>query len=89
MPARITKSNKFKDLQSKLLMLSYLSIKFRKFGTLKKYHFMCQTWGKKTTPERYQKLEFQTLKTTTSTPTTLPYKNPPGRLHANSVILFY
>ena len=30
----------------------------------------------KTTPKRYKKLEFQTLKDTTSTPTILPYKNP-------------
>ena len=31
----ITKSNKFKHLESKLLRISYLSIKLRKFGTLK------------------------------------------------------
>ena len=35
MSACITKSNKFKDPDSKLLRLSYVSIKFRKFGTLK------------------------------------------------------
>ena len=33
---------------------------------------------KKTTPKRHQKLEFQTVKDTTSTPTILPYKNPPS-----------
>ena len=33
---------------------------------------------KKTIPQRYQKLEFQTLKDTTSTPTILPYKKTPG-----------
>ena len=43
----------------------------------KRYHDRFQTWGKKTAPKRYQKLEFQTLKDTTSTPTILPYKNPP------------
>ena len=32
----------------------------------------------KNNPKRYQKLEFQTLKDTTSTPTILPYKNPLG-----------
>ena len=31
----------------------------------------------KTTTKRYQKLEFQTLKDTTNSPTILPYKNPP------------
>ena len=31
----ITKSNKFKHLESKLRRISYLSIKLRKFGTLK------------------------------------------------------
>ena len=38
---------------------------------------MFQTQGEKTTPKRYQKLEFQTLKYTMSTSTTLLYKNPP------------
>ena len=33
----------------------------------------------KTTPMRYQKLEFPTLKDTTGTSTTLPYKNPPRK----------
>ena len=32
----------------------------------------------KTTPKRYQRLEFQTLKDTTSTPAILLYKTPPG-----------
>ena len=35
---------------------------------------------KKTTPKRHQKLEFQTVKDTTSTPTILPYKNPPPQV---------
>ena len=39
---------------------------------------MCQ--GKNTTPERYQ-----TLRTTTSTPTTLPYENLPGLRIAQTV----
>ena len=42
-----------------------------------RYHHRFQTWGIIKTSERYQKLEFQTLKDTTSTPTILPYKNPP------------
>ena len=41
----------------------------------KKYYRMFQTWGKKTTPKRYQKFEFQTLNDTTSTPL---YKTPPS-----------
>ena len=42
----------------------------------KKYHHMFRTQGKQATPERYQNLEFQTLKDSTSTPDTLPHDNP-------------
>ena len=49
MPACITKSNKFKNLGSKLLRLSYLSTKFGKFGTLK-YMTMCIKLEAKTLP---------------------------------------
>ena len=38
----------------------------------------------KTTPKRYQNLEFQTLKDRTSTPTILPYKNSPWLMLAMS-----
>ena len=38
-----------------------------------------QTRDIKTALKRYQKLEFQTLKNTTSNPTILPSKNPPPR----------
>ena len=47
----------------------------------KRYHDRFQTLDRETTPKRHQKLRFQTLKDTTSTPTILPYKNPiPGRV---------
>ena len=38
-----------------------------------------------TTPKRYQKSEFQTLKDTTSTPTILHDKNPPPPLFIDDV----
>ena len=63
----------------KLLRFSNLSIKSWKFGTLKDTMIDFKRKAK-TTPKRYQKLEFQILKDTTSTPTILPYKKPPGNL---------
>ena len=38
---------------------------------------MSQILGKRTTPKKYQNLEFQTLKDTPSTATTLLYRNTP------------
>ena len=82
----ITKSNKFEHLEIKLLRFSYLSIKSLKLGTLKDTMIKgfklvakkkTKNKNKERTPKRYQKLEFQTLKVTTSTPTILPYKKPP------------
>ena len=48
-----------------------------KIWIFKIHYYMFQTWVKKTTCKRYQILEFQTLKDTTSIPATLLYKNPP------------
>ena len=76
MPQCITKSNEIKHLESKLLTLSYLSIKCRKFATLKNTTISVKLEAKRP-PLKVPKLKFQTLKTTTSTPTTLPGKNPP------------
>ena len=69
-------SNKFEHLEIKLLRFSCLSIKSSKFGTLKDtvIGFKLEI---KTTPKRYQKLEFQTLKDMMSTPTILSYNDSP------------
>ena len=91
MPVCITKSNKFKDLEIKLLRLSYLSNKILNIFNCKNYLFMCaKLERKKFTPKKCQKLNFQTLKTTTSTHTTLPYKNTgisPGGILSEGVCL--
>ena len=42
----------------------------------KRYHVRFQTWAKNN-PKEIKKLEFQTPKDMTSTPTISPYKNPP------------
>ena len=47
-----------------------------KIWNLKRYHDRFQTWDKKQ-PLRDTKIGIQTLKDTTSTPTILPYENPP------------
>ena len=76
----MTKSNKFEHLEINLLRFSFLSIKSWKFGTLKDTMIGFKLEAKKTTPKRYQKLEFQTM----STPTILPYKNPPSGIARRS-----
>ena len=48
-----------------------------KIWSHKRYHIGFKLEAKKI-PKRYQKLEFQTLKDTTSTHTILPYKNTRG-----------
>ena len=59
----ITKSNKFKHLKSKLLRITYLSIKLRKFGILKILPYVSNLRQKDNSKE-IQKSKFIILKDT-------------------------
>ena len=74
----ITKSNKLNHLQNKLLGISYLQIKIMKIWNSKRYYHVFKTcMRQKTTPKRYQKLEFQTPKRYDGHPYHFTIKEPP------------
>ena len=82
MPRCTTKLNKFKDLESKLLRLSYLSIKvrkFRKFRTPKNTTTSVKLEAKRQ-PLNIPKSDVSNPKSMTSNPATLTKKTPYPRI---------